>query len=45
VTQIPFLGNIPYLGNLFKNTQKTLNKDELLIFITPRIMTDRLSVR
>jgi type IV pilus assembly protein PilQ len=45
ITKIPYLGDIPYLGNLFKNTQKTLNKDELLIFITPRIMSDRLSVR
>jgi type IV pilus assembly protein PilQ len=45
VTQIPFLGNIPYIGNLFKNTTKQDQKSELLIFITPRILSDRLSVR
>jgi type IV pilus assembly protein PilQ len=45
VTKIPYLGDIPYLGNLFKSTQKTNTKTELLVFITPRIMTDRLSVR
>jgi type IV pilus assembly protein PilQ len=45
ITQIPFLGNIPYIGNLFKNTTKQDEKDELLIFITPRILSDRLSVR
>lgn len=45
ITQIPFLGSIPYIGNLFKNTQKQDEKDELLIFITPRILSDRLSVR
>jgi type IV pilus assembly protein PilQ len=45
VTQIPFLGSIPYLGVFFKNTQKSDEKSELLIFITPRILSDRLSVR
>ena len=45
VTKIPFFGDIPYLGVLFKNTQKTENKAELLVFITPRILSDRLSVR
>jgi type IV pilus assembly protein PilQ len=45
VTQIPILGSIPYLGNLFKQTAKTDTKSELLIFITPRILSDRLSVR
>jgi type IV pilus assembly protein PilQ len=44
-TKIPYLGDIPIIGNMFKTTTKTLNKDELLIFITPKIMTDRLSVR
>jgi type IV pilus assembly protein PilQ len=45
VTQIPVLGSIPYLGNLFKQTSKTDTKSELLVFITPRILSDRLSVR
>jgi type IV pilus assembly protein PilQ len=43
--KIPLLGDIPYLGNLFKSTQKVDNKTELLVFITPRILSDRLSVR
>jgi len=33
------------LGNLFKTTNKTNNKTELIIFLTPRIIDDRLSLR
>ncbi|WP_299939966.1 type IV pilus secretin PilQ [uncultured Microbulbifer sp.] len=40
VTKIPFLGDIPYLGNLFKRTIREDNKREILMFITPRIMED-----
>ena len=39
--KVPFLGDIPFLGNLFKNTSKLQTRTELLIFITPRIITDR----
>ncbi len=39
--KVPFLGDIPVLGNLFKNTSKVTTRTELLIFITPRIITDR----
>jgi len=39
--KVPFLGDIPYLGNLFKSTSKIKTRSELLIFITPRIITDR----
>ncbi|WP_420854768.1 type IV pilus secretin PilQ [Scleromatobacter humisilvae] len=39
--KVPFLGDIPFLGNLFKNTSKLVTRTELLIFITPRIITDR----
>jgi type IV pilus assembly protein PilQ len=39
--KIPFLGDIPFLGNLFKNTSKVSQRTELLIFITPRIISDR----
>lgn len=35
---IPFLGDIPVLGWLFKNTTRTDDRDELLIFISPRIV-------
>lgn len=37
VTKVPFLGDIPLFGNLFKSSGKTNNKTELLIFITPKI--------
>jgi len=39
--KVPFLGDIPFLGNLFKNTSKLQTRTELLIFITPRIISDR----
>jgi len=39
-TKVPLLGDIPYLGNLFKRTIRTDDKRELLMFITPRIMED-----
>jgi type IV pilus assembly protein PilQ len=45
VDKIPFLGDIPYLGGLFKRTVKQDDKTELLIFITPRIVKDQLTIR
>ncbi len=44
VTKVPFLGDIPVLGNLFKTTTKTNNKDELLIFVTPKIVREGVNV-
>ncbi|TNF63217.1 MAG: type IV pilus secretin PilQ [Burkholderiales bacterium] len=41
VTKVPVLGDIPMLGNLFKNRSRTANKSELLVFLTPRVITDR----
>ena len=41
--KVPFLGDIPFLGNLFKSTSKLQTRTELLIFITPRIISDRTS--
>ncbi len=38
VTQVPLLGNIPYLGNLFKHTQVSTQNQELIFFITPRVI-------
>ena len=38
VEKVPFLGDLPYLGQLFKNTLVVDQKSELLIFLTPRIM-------
>jgi type IV pilus assembly protein PilQ len=45
VTQVPLLGDIPVLGNLFKTTARTNDKTELLIFLTPKILDDKVSVR
>jgi len=44
-TKTPFLGDVPYLGRLFKRTEKKEEKTELLIFITPRLIKDSLNVR
>jgi type IV pilus assembly protein PilQ len=38
IDQTPLLGNIPYLGNLFKHTHVTTSNQELIFFITPRII-------
>jgi len=38
VTQVPLLGNLPFLGNLFKHTQVNTQNQELIFFITPRII-------
>lgn len=38
--KVPLLGDIPIMGHLFKSTSKTDNKDELLIFVTPRILRE-----
>jgi type IV pilus assembly protein PilQ len=38
VSQVPLLGNIPYLGNLFKRTSVATSNQELIFFITPRII-------
>ncbi|MEM9374128.1 MAG: secretin N-terminal domain-containing protein, partial [Planctomycetota bacterium] len=40
VIKIPFIGDIPLVGELFKRTDKIENKSKLYVFITPRIMTD-----
>jgi type IV pilus assembly protein PilQ len=38
ISQVPLLGNIPMLGNLFKHTQVSTSNQELIFFITPRII-------
>jgi type IV pilus assembly protein PilQ len=43
--KVPLLGDIPVFGNLFKSTQQTNNKTELLIFLTPKIVDDKVAVR
>ena len=42
VEKVPLLGDIPYLGNLFKSTANSQIKQETLIFITPRILSEAL---
>ncbi len=45
ITKIPFFGDLPFLGVLFRNTTTTASKTELLVFITPRIVNERLTIR
>jgi type IV pilus assembly protein PilQ len=45
LTKVPFFGDLPVFGNLFRNTQRTNDKTELLVFITPRVVSERLNVR
>ena len=40
VNKVPFLGDIPWIGNAFKNSQRTNDRTELLVFITPRVVSD-----
>ncbi len=42
VSKVPYLGDIPYVGYLFRKTSTSKTKTELLIFITPRILSDAL---
>jgi type IV pilus assembly protein PilQ len=44
-TRVPFFGDLPYIGFLFRNQVNTSSKTELLVFITPRIVTERMTVR
>jgi len=44
-TRVPFFGDLPYIGFLFKNNVSTSSKTELLVFITPRIVNERMTVR
>lgn len=39
--KVPFLGDIPIAGNLFKNRNRISNKQEMLVFITPKMIADR----
>jgi len=43
VTKVPVLGDIPFLGYLFKTTGRTSEKQELLIFLTPRVVKESLN--
>ncbi|WP_173067421.1 type IV pilus secretin family protein [Sulfurimicrobium lacus] len=45
VDKVPLLGDIPVFGNLFKKTTRSDEKNELMIFITPRILKESLNVQ
>ena len=45
ITKIPFFGDLPAVGWLFRNNTSTQSKTELLVFITPRIVNERLTIR
>ena len=38
IAKVPFLGDIPFLGNLFRNKSRSKEKAELLVFVTPKVM-------
>ena len=44
-TKVPGLGDIPGIGNLFKSRQRSSNKQEMLVFITPKMISDRAAAR
>jgi type IV pilus assembly protein PilQ len=45
ISKVPVLGDVPYLGNLFKTRTKSSTKTEMLIFLTPKVVTDRSAAR
>lgn len=44
-TKVPFLGDIPLLGRLFRSDSHTDEREELLIFVTPKVLKDDLSIK
>lgn len=45
VSKVPWLGDVPYLGNLFKTRTKSRSKTEMLIFLTPKVVSERSAAR
>ena len=45
INKVPLLGDIPYIGYLFQNRVRSTTKTELLVFITPKIVTDKSAAR
>jgi type IV pilus assembly protein PilQ len=43
--KVPFLGDVPVLGNLFKNTSRKADRSELLIFLTPKVVSEKAALR
>jgi type IV pilus assembly protein PilQ len=44
-TKVPFFGDLPGIGNLFKSRQRQSSKQEMLVFITPKMLADRAAAR
>jgi type IV pilus assembly protein PilQ len=44
IRRVPFFGDLPYVGWLFKNTLVNKDKSELLIFVTPKILKETLTL-
>ncbi len=44
VSKVPLLGDIPVVGNLFKNRTRSSRKEEILVFITPKIISDKTAL-
>ena len=45
IARVPFFGELPVIGRLFRNDSTRSEKTELLVFVTPRIVNERLTVR
>jgi type IV pilus assembly protein PilQ len=45
VTKVPYLGDVPFLGNLFKTKTQDSQRTELLVFLTPKVVTEKAAVR
>ena len=45
VSKVPLLGDIPVVGNLFKNRVKEVTKREMLVFLTPKLVSERAAIR
>lgn len=43
ITKVPFLGDLPVVGNLFRNRTMINDRKELMIFITPRVVSERVA--
>ena len=45
VERVPFFGDLPIIGALFRSTHERNNKSELLIFVTPKILKQELTAK
>ncbi|WP_374591165.1 type IV pilus secretin PilQ [Aquabacterium sp.] len=45
VVKVPYLGDVPVLGNLFRTKTRQTSKSELMVFLTPKVVTDRTALR